>query len=195
MNEAKKKYQFIALFPPDNVELKIIDLRRRIFSRFGLVSAMAFPPLIPLLFLPGHTSLDCLREIFRPGFTGFELTTGVITPVSGCFYLTVTSESGFEELLERLEPARLNPKKTGIESTSSDESLIPEFQGFFLAHTEYSIKPENVITLIEPPQPFSFSVFSLAVIETTVNVKGDRWWEKIIWRAPVMVRCRKPKRS
>jgi hypothetical protein len=189
-----KTYRFFAIIPPDNVEIDILILRRRIFSTFGLVSAMALPPLIPLLYLPESVSSDHARMFIYPGYGGFELITSGIAPVSGCFYLVVTAEKELDEFMQKLKTDVKREFMKEFDSCKETNMLIPAFQGFFLAHTEYTIKPEKLITSIEPPDPIHFSVFSLALMEVMVDPSQERWWKHISWQAPLLFRSRKSKR-
>jgi hypothetical protein len=186
-----EKYRLFTIVPPDNVEIDIIKLRRRIFSTFGLVSAMAFPPIIPLLSLPEYVSSENARMFIHSGFKGFEIITSGIAHVSSCFFLAVTAERGLHEFIHNLKTDIKHQFKKKFDPGKETNRLIPAFQGFFLSHNESTCKPEILINTIEPPDPIHFSVFSLALIEVTVKSSQEQWWKHISWEIPLLYRSRK----
>jgi hypothetical protein len=55
----------LALTLPDNLEQPLLNLQRRLFGELGLVSALALPPLLPLLWTEEPARLEHLRDLTR----------------------------------------------------------------------------------------------------------------------------------
>jgi len=163
-------FRFIALAAPGSVEAALGKLQAEIFSRYGLASAHAMPPLIPVAFLPLEASTrgllgslnDCVRAPWRIRTTGCEWAAEYL-------YVGIGSGGAWAALRART-----------LETCGAEPSgLFPIREGFFMGCGEATSAQREAIRPAAPPVSFSSSDLVLLRIERPPG-KGA-WWRELYW--------------
>jgi hypothetical protein len=160
----------VALAAPGSVEAALGRVQAEIFSRYGLASAQALPPLIPVAFLP--------REAATRGLLG-SLNESVRAPWSirttGCewaeeyLYLGIESGGAWSALRAR----------TLETSVAEPTGLFPIREGFFMGCGDAAPAQRDAIRPAVPPAAFSSSDLVLLSIEKPAG--NGAWWQELYW--------------
>jgi hypothetical protein len=163
-------FRIVALAAPGSVEAALGKLQAELFSRYGLASAQAMPPLIPVAFLP--------LEAPTRGLLG-SLNDSVRAPWSirttGCEwageYLYVDVESGGAWAALRARTL----ERCGAEP----DGLFPVREGFFMGCGDAAPAQRDTIRPAIAPAAFSSSDLVLVSIERLLGQVA--WWRELYW--------------
>ncbi len=144
-------------------------LQQAVFAAYGLVSAVAMPPLVPVRFI---NPAGALRVPDPPGTEvprGWRGSTTALVSTAGCLLLGLDSGGAWQ----------------GLRADSryeSGDSLFAEGEGFFLGcpSDELGIADLPPDRMPGPTPAFSFSSADLAVFMIEVPEAGP-WWTRISW--------------
>jgi hypothetical protein len=162
--------RLIALAAPGSVEAALGRLQAEIFSRYGLASAQAVPPLIPVAFLspeaPTRGLLGSLNESVRAPWS---------IRTAGCEwaeeYLYVGIESGGAWAVLRTRAL----ERCGVEPSG----LFPIREGFFMGCGDATPDQRENIRPIIAPVAFSSSDLVLVGFESPLG--RGAWWRELYW--------------
>jgi hypothetical protein len=160
----------LALLAPGSAEAAVCRVQDSLFSRYGLASAVALAPFIPVLFLPpaglpgGLASLG--RGIPSPRFS----VTGTRWEGGG-LWLTVESGGAWKALREEARAAAASDAGTAA------APLFPETEGFPLGCWEVPAEERRGISVEAPVLRFSSCLLALARI--TVGESRREWWTEV----------------
>lgn len=147
MDDTPRVVRIAALIPHSNIDRTIGRIQEEIFSTFGLSSALALPPMIPLRFLRG----DVLPEEAAPGdpppgdetmagirtLDGLTVQTTTLRVVGSALYLgtefRLPGGSRRDSAVQLGVDDILGPLSLG---TGAGEALFPPAPGFFLCVDE-----------------------------------------------------------
>ncbi|MBA7681432.1 hypothetical protein ES703_89770 [subsurface metagenome] len=187
-------YRLCALFPPGSVEKEIAQVQEKLFKSWGLVSALALPPLIPLFFLPPDLPIPDRVKLKAAADPAFYCSTQNLVTLEGHLFWEVLSSGRLKALKSSIK--QLFPRFNQREAPR----LFPEFEGFFLSSPEIEQGFKEVITCIGSLPVIRFPAAALSVL-TVDNLCSDRhrrlpgsgWWESIQWEEIIAVPLKKPK--
>jgi hypothetical protein len=163
-------FRIVALAAPGSVEAALGRLQAEIFSRYGLASAQAMPPLIPVAFLPLEASTrgllgrlnDSVRAPWSIRTTGCEWAEEYL-------YVGVGSGGAWAALRARtLEACGAEPSR-----------LFPVREGFFMGCGDATPAQRDTIRPAVPPAVFSSSDLVLMSIERPLG--RGAWWREVYW--------------
>ncbi len=155
-----------ALSPPGNIGRVVSDIQCRLLRDFALISSMAFPPVLPLVFSSREASREVLFSIAENSPGGFS--TNRVFIKSGGLFLGINEHSEWSRLRAGVLEAVLPP-------ASGAEKLFEEFPGFFLAAVENTNGPDPEDIRI--PEPLRWRLSRL--ISMKIDVNSKIWWENI----------------
>jgi len=209
-----REHLLAVIIPPSNISREIDLIRERLFSDYCLVSAAAFPPLIPLLFLPpGRYTLQGVQLKEKIG-KAFPITAGHYREYQGNLFLSVDSNGGYDCLKQELknyllsagaqeragavgkagaeEMATTGEMAGAQESAGAEGVPFPCTEGFFLAAPERLADFSKVIKNLRTPGQLHFSSYSLAVLKLESFSHPGEWWQNSRWEETTKLNCRKP---
>ena len=171
--------RIVAVTPPGSMRRVIADLRKELYVRWGCVSALALPPIVPLCAWPLRLGpaeaagllASCARAL------RFELAS--FEKVSGYLYLTLRC-AGLDLLVRDLDAAILDAEPAGDRGRPVN-AIFPFHQGFLLAGPDLAEnlpEPGSVLTI---PAERSFGAYDLTVICVRSHAPPDRWWDLVSW--------------
>jgi len=163
-------FRMVALAAPGSVEAALGKLQAEIFSRYGLASAQAVPPMIPVAFLPVAAPTrgllgslnDSVRAPWSIRTTGFEWAEEYL-------YLGIGSGGAWSALRART-----------LETCGAEPSgLFPIREGFFMGCGDATPAQRDAIRPAVPPAVFSSSELVLLRIEKPPG--PGAWWRELYW--------------
>lgn len=188
----------LALTLPDNLEQPLLALQHRLFGELGLVSAMALPPLIPLLWTPEPLPLELLRGVARATPLALGLPGAGPSIVEGEVVVPVTIASGRRmsaepELLQLLrETARTHASEYAGTSRREVAGLFPLLPGIRVASDE-SAPVEGPLGGLDDSveaAPESFGELPLGIESEALSISSfeltfeeeTAWWRHLRFR-------------
>lgn len=160
----------VALAAPGSVEAALGKLQEGIFSRYGLASAQAMPPLIPVAFLPAEAPargiLGSLNESVR---APWSIRTTGCEWAEDFLYVGVVSGGAWAALRARAM------EKSGAEP----RQLFPIREGFFMGCGDAAPDQRDTIRPVVPPVAFSSGDLVLVRIESPLG--RGAWWRELYW--------------
>ena len=162
------RFLLLALLAPGSIEAEVGRLQGRIFSQYGLASALALPPLIPVAFLPADFAvrglLDALNRSVR---SPYRIDTGLAVWEAGALFLSVDSGGLWSGLRE-------GAHALGV---GACDGPFPVFEGFFLGCGDATAAQREAIRPAQPSLGFTSSALALIGIGTP---KGTlEWWREV----------------
>lgn len=160
----------VALAAPGSVEAALGRVQAEIFSRYGLASAQALPPLIPVAFLPLEAPtrglLGSLNESVR---APWSIRTTGCEWAEDYLYVGIESGGAWSALRART-----------LETSGAEPSgLFPIREGFFMGCGDAAPAQRDVIRPAVPPAVFSSSELVLLRIESPPG--QGAWWRELYW--------------
>jgi len=163
-------FRIVALAAPGSVEAAIGKLQAEIFSRWGLASAQAVPPLIPVAFLPLNAPtrglLGSLNDSVR---APWNIRTTGCQWAEGYLYVGIASGGAWSALRAR------TLERCGAEPSG----LFPIREGFFMGCGDATPAQRDAIRPAAPPVSFSSSDIVLLRIEMPPG--QGAWWRELYW--------------
>jgi len=163
-------FRVVALAAPGSVEAGFGKLQAEIFSRYGLASAQAMPPMIPVAFLPAEAStrglLESLNESVR---APWSIRTTECEWAEDYLYVGIVSGGAWAALRAR----------TLQECGAGAKQLFPIREGFFMGCGEATPAQRDTIRPAVPPVAFSSSDLVLVSIESALG--RGAWWRELYW--------------
>jgi hypothetical protein len=158
----------LALFAPGSVEAAVCALQDSLFSRHGMVSAIALAPLIPILFLPASAGPRVIEGLGRGLLSCRFSVTGMRWEGEG-LWLGVESSGTWGAL--KGQAGELFP------AAEAFRPLFSPAEGFCLGCWE---APQELRPLLpaEAP-PLRFSSCTLALASLTVREGEREWWREV----------------
>jgi hypothetical protein len=159
-----------ALFAPGSVESEMCSVQAALFDEHGLASAQALPPLIPLAILdPERIFRGFLQEMNVSVRSGWRMRLTEAVWVGGHLFAGIESRGVWEAL-----------RSVALKwSVTSQGSLFPVAEGFYLGCGEAS--PE-MRSLIQPVMPASsFGSCTIALMKVRTALPGPEWWREVSW--------------
>ena len=160
----------VALAAPGSVEAALGKVQAEIVSRYGLVSAQAMPPLIPVAFLPPTAPtrrlLGSLNQSVR---APWSIRTTDCEWAEEFLYVGIVSGGAWAALRTRaLETCGAEPRP-----------LFPAREGFFMGCGEATPAERETMRVSVPPAAFSSSDLVLLSIESPRG--RGAWWRELYW--------------
>ena len=164
------RHLLAALLPPGSVEAEVGRFQREIFSRHGLVSAIALPPLVPVAFLPeAGLRRGLLQELNALAAAPYRITIGALAWNAGALYLGVDSAGLWQQLRESAL-ARVPSEPAG---------LFPVREGFFLGCEEPPVDAQDPVRPHLADSGFTSS--SLGLLRLSTARPPAAWWRDVRW--------------
>jgi len=163
-------FRIVALAAPGSVEAALGKVQEELFSRHGLASAQALPPLITVAFLsaeaPTRGLLGSLNDAVRAPWS---------IRTAGCEwaeeYLYVRVESGGVWAALRAQTLEICGPETG--------RLFPVREGFFMGCGDAAPAQRDAIHPVVPAAAFSSGDLMLVSIEGPSDRRA--WWRELYW--------------
>lgn len=157
-----------ALFAPGSIESEVGRVQDAVFSRHGVASTQALPPLVPVAFLdPSLADKSLLREMNRAIAPGWRMRLVGPGWIGGHLYALVDSGGAWAALRQR-----------AIARCPQGENLFPPAEGFYLGCGE---APAETRALIDAPVPeLSFGSATIALVRIFAS-DGPGWWRALSW--------------
>ncbi len=177
-----------ALSVPTNVEKSVRELRLRLFQEWGLVSALALPETLPLLFLPGAAAYPPRHRL--PGrLPAPLLSTGGLSALEDCLYWEVQPAATVAQAAELCR--RLTPPPEGLKAP------FPPHRGFFLAQREGREQLTEILAGLPVPASHTFPALEMVLLRlhSSGGQAGGRWWESVVWQEILGVPLRRGKQA
>ena len=184
--------RILILTPPGSMRRVVAELRHELYRRTGCVSALALPPVVPLLAwrleLPVAEAAGLLASCARP--LRFRLDS--YARVAGCLYLGLASDApdGIEGLtrdLDRASAAAAQAALSGPSSAKQPPRLIPLSPGFFMAGPDLAATPRELALDLPIPSERAFSSYCLSVLRVCSHAPASSWWRVLSWAEEVRV--------
>jgi len=159
-----------ALIAPGSIESEVGRVQAELFREYGLASAQALPPLIPIAFLDAaRAERGFLTEMNRSVSPGWRMRlTGAVWAEE---HLFAGVESGGLWRTLRVRALELCGAEKGC--------LFPVAEGFYLGCGDAS--PE-VRSRISPEVPeASFSSGTIALLNIRATFEETEWWRELSW--------------
>jgi hypothetical protein len=165
-----ESFRIVALAAPGSVEAALGKIQAEIFSRFGLASAHALPPVIPVAFLPSNTSpRGLLGSLNESVHAPWSVRAGDSEWEAEYLYVGVGSGGAWSALRARtLETCGGEPIR-----------LFPIREGFFMGCGDATPAQRDAIRPAVPPAAFSSGDLVLLSIETPSG--HGAWWQELYW--------------
>ncbi len=157
------------LFAPGSIESEVGIVKAAVFSRHGCASVQALPPLVPIAFLDSaRLDQSLLREMNRSVAPGWRMRLIGAGWIRGHLFGRLDSGGAWAALRECAL----------AHCGSSDESLFPVGEGFYLGCSE---APDEARALISPELPaLSFGSGTIALMRISAS-EGPDWWRALSW--------------
>ena len=178
---AAREWWILAICPPGSMERVLNDLRATLFERWGCVSALALPPLIPLAFLADRIDPLEFSLRFMPALGAARFELEGFARAGGYHYLAVGGE-GSGALLDAVRAAV--PR-----SGEHPEELFPLADGVLLAGPD--LAEERIGEAVTLPAERRFGSYALKLYRVSVRARAECWWEFVSWRAEAAVPVKK----
>ena len=178
MGEAYSVSKLLVVLPHSNIERTVGAIQERIFKGFGLTSAVALPPVIPLRFVSSS------GPIHAP--TGMTVRSTRLETEGRSLYLGVELHVG-ERILETDDILETAGKKQDEPSTAPP---FPEHHGFYLCTSGDASLLSTVVEDLSPPPHLDFHPLGIALL-TMRYLSGVPWWSHLTWEMDPPHRIRK----
>ena len=202
---AQRSLYLAALLPPGNVARALFELKEELYRRYGLVSALALEPLIPLAFDAAPPAEPRRDSGDGPLVQGGTLATAGLGVAPRAAEASPAREASTEPekaaspagaLYLDLAPGCVEWLASLRESLPRGEGLFPLRSGVFLADLAertargaLRVRAESLPPL-SLPEPLSWGVSQLACLKLRVREIG-RWWGLIEQETVWSVRLRR----
>lgn len=166
----------IALEPPGNAARDIALFRRRIFSALGEASALAFPELVPLLWLfPGAPQAARRAGLFmRDCWRGIEAPFSTTSPMASGELLYLGLEGPLESLAsalrQSLPSAAVDPSSPTGETQELTAAPLRPCLGFFLCPCPDHGPALAAASSLDPPR---VDFLDCAIVDMTLRSGPD----------------------
>jgi len=163
-------FRIVALAAPGSVEASLGRLQAEIFSRYGLASALALPPVVPVAFLPPDAATrELLGKLNESVHAPWSMRTTACEWADECLYVGIGSGGTWSALRARtLETCGPEPRR-----------LFPIREGFFMGCGDATPAQRDAIRPAVPPASFSSSDLVLLRIEKPAG--NGAWWQELYW--------------
>ena len=201
------EFRLFALEPPTNIQRAVQAIQEQLYSRWSLVSALALPPLIPLLFVHGASRISEGKqaEALRTALRGQaaprapRLATGSYILAGECLFWEVIS-GGPGGTLQELSGLCLRFLAGFSEAQRAREPPFPEQTGFLLALREQGVDLGQALSDLSPAPRLTFPVSALVLLRAlslpSIPAGAERpWWEALQWEEALRAPLKKPKRE
>jgi hypothetical protein len=172
------------------MERVVSDLRGELYRRWGAVSALALPPLVPLrgwaLAVPPAEASAILADAAVP----LDVVLERYERVEGCLYLMVAA-AGLDALCARIDDAA----RAAGDREPAPIGLFPARRGFFLAGPDLEAPVEEVGQALPVPAERRFGSYALSIMRVCVHAPLERWWELVSWDEEVCVPVKRSGRA
>jgi len=155
----------LAITPSEDIVIKIRDLRKSVFKKFGLISSLCLPAMIPVAFLEESINKDLFSDI--------QLTTPLTTSndiliEKQNIFLGIRNIVIIEKIVEFLNLS----KKKGFISTG---------RGFYIGTNENSLNSEEILNYLahNSKKILTWKKNNLKLIK--IITENEIWWESIRW--------------
>lgn len=175
----------LALTLPDNLEQPLLRLQRRLFSELGLISALALPPLLPLLWTRAAPTLEDLRTLAHAGPVAVTLTERALTREGREIVVPVTVASPRGAPMEGEAVERLAAVARSVCAEVATEPLpFPPLRGIRIASDQASPIEDLEVHLRELSEAVpagESAAISVASLEITL-MEEEQWWRHLFFR-------------
>ena len=191
-----RRFALIALFPPGNVSGLLSAVQDLLYGERANVCALALPPMLPLVAVPGEASAQRFRQALTPPPVGWRIDTGPAFLSGRALYAGVETSGGsgrLEALRRRLAesgfaggPDAAPPAgDAGVRPTIAEPLPFALADGFLLSGDAGDIAP-----LPDVPR-IGFGVFEIGLLVVRCADPPARWWEEVGWEIEAAVRTRR----
>jgi hypothetical protein len=184
MGEAFSVSRLMIIMAHSNVEKTVGAIQERIFSRFGLTSAIALPPVVPLRFVSSPGGVHPPR--------GMTVRTTAYETEGCSLYLGVELRVGEKKLesADILDAAG----KGEAEPAACRAVPFPDHTGFYLCTTNDAALLPAVVEDISPPPRLDFHPLGVALL-TLKYLSTQPWWSHLSWEIDSLQIIRKQRKG
>jgi len=167
-----------ALCAPGSVEAEVGRLQARIFEQYGLASAQALPPLVPLGFIedelapnPGRRGgaralLDGVQRSVR---APWQMSGGSLEWHEGYLFLTLDTGQAWTQARESLRAL----------AHMAEPGFFPAAEGFFLGCGDAPVEQRSSMRL-ETPR-ISTSSATITLLRLSAPSGAAEFWREVYW--------------
>jgi len=177
------EFYLLALVPNQQVRFQLQDLRHKLYQKFGLISALALEPMMPLCILYQIRQKDKIISLLSPPeqspvkTPSFSLTE----PVLSAEYLFLGLEDTAETTAIKKALKHISAEETAL-SEKIEHPAFPLSPGLFLAHMEGQNFPAaDRFIRAELQLPFRWKSSRIVLYSVAADFSRDSWWEGIQW--------------
>jgi hypothetical protein len=160
------RHSLLALFAPGSVEAEVGAVQQGLFSSYGLASACAISPLIPVVFLAPDAGIP-IESIGKAAPSPYMFASKGLQWEGGTLYLSLDTAGVWDALRKEILEAGL----------AAEESLFPPHEGFCLGSWEASEIDRRNIDVAAPL--LRFSSCALAILSLSVSTERPAWWREV----------------
>ncbi len=179
----------LALTLPTAMEQPLLDLQRRLFRELGLTSAMALPPLLPLLWTADPLPLESVREVARASTICLRLSGRAPEVRKGEIILPVEiairrgepeSPAPLRLLREAAQKQRVATAQSG--GSQDPGALFPPLEAVRLATAETPESADLLAQLAAEPIRGESEALTLTSLRVVLE-KESAWWQHLYYEA------------
>ena len=177
--------KIIALLPPSNIDRLVGAVQEGLFSRFGLLSSIALPVMIPIRFCAVSVDASDFNVCFDKLDVAFRITATSYRKHGISLFLETTFDERGAQIRELLAE-RMN----GLASQPAAGPFDP-VSGFYLGQKEDSLSPDDIIAALAEPPAFRFTSFTYALIRLELGEPSEGWYRNVFWEIEQSIKVRK----
>ena len=181
----------LALTLPTAMEQPLLDLQRRLFRELGLISAMALPPLLPLLWTADPLPLESVREVARASTICLRLSGRAPEVRKGEVILPVEiavrrgepeTPAPLRLLRKAAQKQRVAPAQSG--GSQDPGALFPPLETVRLASAETPESADLLAQLAAEAEPIRGESEALTLTSLRIVLeKESAWWQHLYYEA------------
>lgn len=162
-----------AILPPSNVSREITLLQKILFSKYGLISAFALPPLIPLGYHPISFSEQDFSHATAHITHAFRVSLGQFCLEKNSLFISVNTNGEWQTLRQQLNVCT---QRSSLNLPATTALSI--YEGIFLSLNEQKCV-DFVFQLDDLSRLIGFSAQTLAFLQ--IRSAEKNWWNEVFW--------------
>ncbi|NQT57758.1 MAG: hypothetical protein HQ557_02125 [Bacteroidetes bacterium] len=170
----KKSTYLVAVTLSEHASLKITDYRKKVFRKFGTVSALALPPIIPLAWFQGRPIVDNVPYIKSPGAV---IPIGPAVQDTDAFFLSIPQKPALQVVLDW-------QKLFADDGQSNDDTsiLFPVYPGIYICSDNKVDESSEKIELPADPDMEKLTINDFRITCFLLEYHAEKiWWEDLFY--------------